>query len=313
MSRQPVVASRTAAAFAVAVIVFVGLLPGAARAANHNVDVSCCSFTPAYLEIQQGDTVTWNWTDFALHTVTSGLSSNPADNPGALFDTPQMTFGATFVFQFNNPGNVPYFCRPHELPPFNMKGTIVVRCANPDTSCRAGNVDTGGGGAPVDVLFVNGSAGTPPEREVIVTANTQVAITINKPPAGGTGLYVFWIAVREPCVGDATPAVLNTNAGMQAIGTSCFCLPVNNTVMPGSCPCSLYRELGRVSRSILGAPTAAALCVPHRVANPRAPTTFMTSFRPGIYAVLGAILDPNSASGPKPVSLTNTVVIVARP
>ncbi len=312
MSRQPVVASRTAAAFAVAVIVFVGLLPGAARAANFDVLVDCCSFSPAYLEIQQGDTVTWHWMDSIgfPHTATSGRTSAPADNPGALFDAPLNSASTTFAFQFNNAGNVPYFCRFHEL---DMKGTIVVRCANPDTSCRAGNVDTGGGGAPVDVLFVNGSAGTPPEREVIVTANTQVAITINKPPAGGTGLYVFWIAVREPCVGDATPAVLNTSAGMQAIGTSCFCLPVNNTVMPGSCPCSLYRELGRVSRSILGAPTAAALCVPHRVANPRAPTTFMTSFRPGIYAVLGAILDPNSASGPKPVSLTNTVVIVARP
>ena len=55
-----------------------------------------------------------------------------------------------------------------------MKGTIVVRCASPDTSCRAGNVDTGPGGVgPVDVLTVNGSAGSPPAREVIVSYVTE--------------------------------------------------------------------------------------------------------------------------------------------
>lgn len=288
-----------------------------ALAANHTVMVRCCVFDPAYLEIVQGDTVTWQSDGAVTHTVTSGRSSAPADNPGALFDAGLpfggFPMGASFAFTFNTAGNVPYFCRPHEFT--LMKGTIVVRCASPDTSLRAGNVDTGPGGVgPVDVLTVNGSAGTPPAREVIVTANTPVSIGLVNPPQGGPGLYALWRVHGEPCVGDATAALLNTSSsGTQSIGTSCVCLPVNNTATPGACPCAKILGTGFVSKPIFGAAAANNVCLHRAPADPSAPTTLSTTFPPGIYTVAGVIFDRGSAFGPKKVSLTNAVIVIARP
>ena len=307
MRRSSLVASLAAA--------FVIAGASASFAATHNVSVACCSFSPSYLEINQGDTVIWSSDGSVSHTVTSGKSSAPADNPGALFDG-SLPFsappGPTFSFTFNNPGNVPYFCRPHEF--VGMKGTIVVRCTSPDTTNRAGNVDTGPGGiGPVDVLTVNGSAGTPPAREVIVTANAAVTIGIVNPPQGGPGLYAIWRVQGEPCTGDATAAVLKTSSGTQPLGTSAFCLPVNNTVTPGTCPCSKILGTGFVSKPIFGAPAANAVCLHVQPADPRAPTTRMTTFPPGVYSVTGLIFDRGSQFGPKLVSLTNTVVVISRP
>jgi plastocyanin len=305
--------SRRCLVSSLAGLVVPALFASAALAANHNVTVTCCSFTPSYLEIAEGDSVTWIPDGFVLHTVTSGLTSAPADNPGVLFDaTLPSGFTTPFAFTFNTPGNVPYFCRPHELA--QMKGTIVVRCANPDTACRAGNVDTGPGGVgPSDVLTVNGSAGTPPAREVVVTANASVSIGIVNPPQGGPGLYAIWRIRGEPCMGDATAAVLNTSSGTQPLGTSCFCLPVNNTVTPGSCPCSRVLGTGFVSKPIFGAAAANNVCLHRAPADAKAPTTLTTTFPPGVYSVTGLIFDRGSAFGPKKVSLTNTVVVLSRP
>jgi len=305
MRRSSLVASIAAA------VVIAGA--SASFAATHNVAVSCCTFSPSYLEINQGDTVIWTSDGFVSHSVTSGKSSAPADSPGALFDA-ALPFGGmpTFSFTFTNAGNVPYFCRPHEF--VQMKGTIVVRCTSPDTANRAGNVDTGLGGiGPSDVLTVNGSAGTPPNREVIVTANASVSIGLVNPPQGGPGLYALWRFQGEPCTGDATAAVLKTSSGTQSIGTSAFCLPVNNTVTPGTCPCTKILGTGWVSKPIFGAPAANAVCLHVQPADPRAPTTLTTTFPPGVYSVTGLIFDRGSQFGPKLVSLTNTVVVISRP
>jgi hypothetical protein len=195
-----------------------------------------------------------------------------------------------------------------------MKGTIVVRCANPDNTFRPGNVDTGAGGSgPVDVLTVNGSAGAGAAREVLVTPNVNVSIGIAIPPQGGQGLYAIWRFHGEPCVGDATATMLTTGSGTQALGTAAVCLPVNNTTVPGSCPCTSVFGAGFTSRAISGAPTANALCLHRSPADPVSPTTLTTSFPPGIYTVTGVVVDRGSASGPKRVSLTNSVIVIARP
>src|SRR5215510_7124956 len=103
---------------------FLALAAQASHAANVDVNVACCTFSPAFLEITEGDTVTWHWTDtFTNHTVTSGKSSAPGDMPGSLFDASLSSLNPTFAFTFSTAGTVPYFCRPHEL--LGMKGTIV--------------------------------------------------------------------------------------------------------------------------------------------------------------------------------------------
>jgi plastocyanin len=73
--------------------------------------------------VSAGDTVEWDWVQ-GFHTITSGASSNPEDNPGDLFDASSDSDNPVFQFVFTVEGDVPYFCRPHEG--LNMKGVIRV-------------------------------------------------------------------------------------------------------------------------------------------------------------------------------------------
>ncbi|MFN0058631.1 MAG: hypothetical protein ACKVX7_09270 [Planctomycetota bacterium] len=83
-------------------------------------------FEPEVVHIFAGDSVRWEHEPGEmLHTVTSGLSSNPADDPGALFDEISSDSQPVFIYQFVASGAVPYFCRPHELDV--MVGTIHVQ------------------------------------------------------------------------------------------------------------------------------------------------------------------------------------------
>ena len=60
-----------------------------------------------------------------LHTVTSGASSDPADNPGALFNEISSDSSPIFEYLFADAGLFPYHCIPHEG--LGMLGTIVVQ------------------------------------------------------------------------------------------------------------------------------------------------------------------------------------------
>lgn len=88
------------------------------------VDIIDTSFSPQHEQIFQGDQVQWNWIE-GIHTVTSGASSDPGDNPGALFDALSTQAQPVFIYQFDDPGLVPYFCIPHE--DMGMNGTILVQ------------------------------------------------------------------------------------------------------------------------------------------------------------------------------------------
>lgn len=80
-------------------------------------------FTPASLQIAQGDFVRWEHVGSSLpHTTTNGTGA--ADpNAGTLWDA-SLPVGGSFTYQFNNAGTFPFFCRFHELS--GMKGEIVV-------------------------------------------------------------------------------------------------------------------------------------------------------------------------------------------
>jgi plastocyanin len=72
------------------------------------------SFNPGDLTIKVGTTVTWTNEDNVVHTVTSDTG---------LFDSGELTKGATFTYTFTEAGVYPYHCIPHHA---NMKGTITV-------------------------------------------------------------------------------------------------------------------------------------------------------------------------------------------
>ncbi len=96
----------------------------AALTLKKTVKMTPMAFKSAKATVKVGATVTWKNTSPVTHTVTSGASSSPSDQPGALFDA-VVAPGKTFVFKFTSPGTFPYFCRPHES--MGMTGTITVK------------------------------------------------------------------------------------------------------------------------------------------------------------------------------------------
>jgi len=76
-------------------------------------------FTPASVSISAGDTVSWDNTDTAAHTVTSGA---PADGPDGVFDSSLLMGGSSFEVTFDDSGSYDYFCMVHPW----MVGNVTV-------------------------------------------------------------------------------------------------------------------------------------------------------------------------------------------
>jgi plastocyanin len=81
------------------------------------------TFLPSHLTVTVGSTVRWVNSGGVPHTITSGASSQPSDQPGALFDK-KLDGGDRFELTFNKVGDQPYFCRYHEG--MGMTGLITV-------------------------------------------------------------------------------------------------------------------------------------------------------------------------------------------
>ena len=85
-------------------------------------------FSPPDHTINQGDIVKWNW-GAGFHTTTNGTGE--ADpNAGSLWNGQLDSTHPSFSYQFNTPGEFPYFCVFHESV---MRGTITV---NPTTDVK---------------------------------------------------------------------------------------------------------------------------------------------------------------------------------
>lgn len=115
------------------------------------------AFIPITLHIFEGDSIRWEHDpNEMLHTVTSGASSAPQDDPGVLFDEISSDADPIFVYEFANAGEYPYFCRPHEI--LGMNGTILVqeRFIRGDTD-RDGTSSVSDVTTLVDYLFAGGS------------------------------------------------------------------------------------------------------------------------------------------------------------
>jgi plastocyanin len=95
--------------------------PAGVGAETNTVSVSMVNFafSPAQLEIPVGTTVTWTNGDEGIgHTATSD---------DGLWDSGIISTGESFSFTFEEPGEYPYYCKPHGGPGGQgMSGTIVV-------------------------------------------------------------------------------------------------------------------------------------------------------------------------------------------
>jgi len=184
--------------------------------------------------------------------------------------------------------------------PSGLTPTALLVTADPNSvlPCAAGNVDVGGSGSPVDILFVNGSSGGP-LREVTVTDGEEILSTIVKPPAGGNGRFVIHGILGRPTEQTVTPLPRN-------IGDTCF--PV--LLRDGANPVIIANAAGRPN--IVGASSFFGTPTPD---PPRAPSTILQrtsdpNLPPGtVVSLQGAIFDPGSAA-PRGVSIVNMVTFI---
>jgi plastocyanin len=87
----------------------------ATTASSVEIEIVNSAFSPSYLEVPVGTTVTWTNKDTVPHTVSG---------EDLMFDDSSMLdFGKSFSQTFTEPGTHSYHCSPHP----NMTGTIVVK------------------------------------------------------------------------------------------------------------------------------------------------------------------------------------------
>jgi plastocyanin len=96
-------------------VLFLLALPATALGANANVKVADDEFQAPTVQINPGDTVTWDWTGVDQHTVTA--RSGQTERFGSKF----MTSG-TFQHTFPKPGRFTYICQVHSF----MRGAVEV-------------------------------------------------------------------------------------------------------------------------------------------------------------------------------------------
>ena len=76
-------------------------------------------YIPSLVEINAGDSVTWQNQDVAFHSVTSGTY----ENPDGLFDSGHLDPYQSFTLTFDNTGEYDYFCTLHPW----MSGKVQVK------------------------------------------------------------------------------------------------------------------------------------------------------------------------------------------
>ncbi|MBI1848945.1 MAG: CHRD domain-containing protein [Planctomycetes bacterium] len=227
--------------------------------------------------------------------------------------TPALTAPPTPNDQVTKLFNEGFYCNVHTMlnSGGELRGQIILQSV---LDARKGNVNTGPGGVnpSVDVLTVGGSIGHPIYRELTRAAGATT-IAISTPPAGGNRLYGGWIFT-----GRSTGATLHNAliadglGGSESLGTAVFCLPSENQLMPGLCPCPAVPFAAGFTSKALGAGGAAGVCLHAQPADPRTPVSLNVNFPAhNTYTVAFLIFDPNaSTTGNRKVSLTNTVTVV---
>ncbi len=88
----------------------------------HAVSINDGSYYPKDLTIVRGDSVLWTWAVNDDHSVTSGTTPDPSEDP-RLFDSTVRSSGS-FGHRFGQTGTFSYFCRKHW--DMGMTGTVTV-------------------------------------------------------------------------------------------------------------------------------------------------------------------------------------------
>jgi plastocyanin len=102
---------------AIAMVLVSMLLPaacGSSAAATNTVEMHNLQYSPAFLTVSVGTTVTWKNTEVNPHSVTSDIG---------LFDSGLFSPGDSYTYKFNTAGTYHYSCAVQP----GMTGTICVK------------------------------------------------------------------------------------------------------------------------------------------------------------------------------------------
>jgi hypothetical protein len=170
--------------------------------------------------------------------------------------------------------------------------TFVAKAPPYHVLLRAGNVNTGLDN-PVDVLFVNGSAGDDCFRTIVNPAGTPVTVKMERPIFGpNPAAFALYAWPGEAGADDVVEQPFD-------LGTACFPMPLGSG-SPFPPPITLVNNIGypfMLGNPMLpGVPPAPAYVVQNKILSP------------GTWTLQGVIFDNNSASGK--ASLTNAIVLV---
>jgi hypothetical protein len=163
-----------------------------------------------------------------------------------------------------------------------------------DVDCRRGRVNTGVGAA-VDVLFVNGSAGSGSQRVVELSPASPLEIFFAAPPSKPAGPSTFLLGAwrGDPGPGDGTDLPFS-------LGTSCA-----ETPLTAAAPLRLLAWWNNIGKpNVLGAPTRPSSPAPSVVLSLPAAGREITFFLQGI------VRDRNAPNGK--AAVTNGVLVSVR-
>ena len=110
--------------------------PGSSTPGCEETD-SC--FIPSTVVITVGGTVTWDNTDNAAHTSSSGTA---AGGPDGVFDSSLIMAGGSYSHTFDTAGTFDYFCMVHPW----MQGTVIVEAEAAHGDDHAGEMEEMGHG-----------------------------------------------------------------------------------------------------------------------------------------------------------------------
>jgi len=170
---------------------------------------------------------------------------------------------------------------------------ILLGATRDPISTRWGSVNMGLG-PRVDVLFVNGSAGTRIERVVAIDRGASLEVSMTAPPsrfAGPSPFVLYGWAGREPS--ESTVRVLPFGLGSAS-------LPMPFGPSPTPVPREVWNNVGK--EAVLGAPTRPSLAAPTRLVL--LPTGLG---RPAVATLQGVIRDRGARNGI--ASVTNAIVL----
>ena len=159
---------------------------------------------------------------------------------------------------------------------------------------RCGTVNTGAG-APADVLFVNGSAGTPVDREVTLSQGDPLLVRMEAPPSaiGSMANFALYGWARAPVPGDTVALPFR-------LGDACRAMPLLNPPPPQG-PLKIWNNIVGFD-VVLGVADLPSIAAPSDVVD------IASVARTGAFTLQGIIRD--DAAPNRRAAATNAVIVM---